>query len=245
MLHRKILLKVNPEFGDIKPFFLLLPELFKEKKGELIKSGRNEIRILDYCGRKYVAKSFKINVLSRLIYCRFRKSKSERSYKHAIALQNIGVGTPKPIGYIDIICRYMLNKSFYVSLLSECKYVYVDIFSKKFEYEDEIIREIGRTTALMHNNGFAHKDFGRGNILFDIINGKVKIELVDLNRMFIGKIDLKRGCKNLERLPADQHKHKLLADEYAKGRGFDANQCYELIRKYRSTQPGKIDTEGF
>lgn len=224
----------------------MLPELFKEKKGELIKSGRNEIRILDFNGRKYVAKSFKINAISRFIYCRFRKSKSERSYIHAIALQNIGIGTPKPIGYMDVKSNYILKESFYVSLLSECKYVYVNIFSTKFEYEDEIMREIGRTTALMHNNGFAHKDFGRGNILFDKTKyGKVKIELVDLNRMFIGKIDFKRGCKNLERLPANQHQHRLIAEEYAKGRGYDANQCYELIRKYRSTQPGKIVAEGF
>lgn len=98
----------------------------------------------------------------------------------------------------------------------------------------------------MHNNGYAHKDFGRGNILFDRMgNRKVKIELVDLNRMHIGKINMKQGCKNFERLPANQHQHRLIAEEYANGRGFDANLCYELIRKYRSTQPGKIDSEGF
>ena len=69
----------------------------------------------------------------------------------------------------------------------------------------------------------------------------IKIEIVDLNRMDIGPIDMKAGCKNLERLPATPHMHKVLAEEYAKERGFDADECYKLMVAYRSTQPGKID----
>ena len=48
----------------------------------------------------------------------------------------------------------------------------------------------------------------------------LKIEIVDLNRMDIGPLDMKAGCKNLERLPATPHMHKVLAEEYAKERGF-------------------------
>ena len=35
--------------------------------------------------------------------------------------------------------------------------------------------------------------------------------------------------------------HRLIAEEYAKARGFDAEECYRLMQTYRSTQPGKID----
>jgi hypothetical protein len=35
--------------------------------------------------------------------------------------------------------------------------------------------------------------------------------------------------------------HKVLAEAYAKERGFDADECYKLMVAYRSTQPGKID----
>ena len=69
----------------------------------------------------------------------------------------------------------------------------------------------------------------------------IKIEIVDLNRMDIGPLDMKAGCKNLERLPATPHMHKVLAEAYAKERGFDADECYKLMVAYRSTQPGKID----
>ena len=33
----------------------------------------------------------------------------------------------------------------------------------------------------------------------------------------------------------------VFADEYARLRGFDAEECYKLLVAFRSTQPGKID----
>ena len=69
----------------------------------------------------------------------------------------------------------------------------------------------------------------------------VNIELVDLNRMYNGPIDMKAGCKNLERLPATPQMHRWLAEAYAGIRHFDAETCFKLIQAYRSTQPGKID----
>ena len=57
----------------------------------------------------------------------------------------------------------------------------------------------------------------------------------------IDKYYFDEGCKNFERLPATPEMHRILADEYAKARGFDPQQCFELMQAYRSTQPGKID----
>lgn len=71
--------------------------------------------------------------------------------------------------------------------------------------------------------------------------GGIKLEIVDLNRMFIGTIGMKAGCKNFERLPATPQMHRWMAEEYAKVRGFDAEKCFELMVSYRSTQPGKIN----
>lgn len=49
------------------------------------------------------------------------------------------------------------------------------------------------------------------------------------------------GCKNFERLPATPQMHRWMAEEYAKARNFDVEKCFELMRAYRSVQPGKID----
>ena len=69
----------------------------------------------------------------------------------------------------------------------------------------------------------------------------IKLDLVDLNRLAIGPLDINNGCKNLERLPATPQMHRWIAEEYAKDRGFDVEECYNLMVAYRSTQPGKID----
>ena len=72
-------------------------------------------------------------------------------------------------------------------------------------------------------------------------DGSAKIEIVDLNRMYIGHIGLRRGCRNFERLPATPQMHRYMAEEYAKVRGFDAEKCFQLMSYYRSRQSGKID----
>ena len=101
--------------------------------------------------------------------------------------------------------------------------------------------EVGRITGILHNHGYAHKDYGRGNILFLHTEQGVYLEVVDLNRLAVGPLDMKAGCKNLERLPATPHMHRVLAEAYAKERGLDPEACYRLMVAYRSTQPGKID----
>ena len=128
-----------------------------------------------------------------------------------------------------------------MSCLSTCPYVYNDLFRRKFDYEEEVLREIGRVTAVLHEHGYAHKDYGRENILFQKTPEGIKLEIVDLNRMFVGTIGMKAGCKNFERgcgYPADA---SLDGGGVCKGRGFDVEKCFELMVAYRSTQPGKID----
>lgn len=245
-MQSSVKIMINPNFLRLKGTVDSLPDIFRYNSGTIIYKGRNELRQIEYEGRQYVAKSFHTNPINRFVYGVFRKSKAERSYLHALRLREIGVGTPEPVAFIDIRKCGILAYSYYLSCRSECSHVYVDIFSHKFECEDELMREIGRKAAVMHNNGLAHLDFGRGNILFEeTTEGKVKIDIVDLNRMYFGELSMEKGCKNLERLPANPHQHRLIAEEYAKGRGFDADRCYELIRTFRNTQPGKIDAEGF
>lgn len=237
---------INPNSHQMAGIVDSLPKIFSNDEGVIIYKGRNELRQFEYNGRQYVAKSFHTNPINRFVYGVLRKSKAERSYLHALRLREIGVGTPEPVAFMDVRKWGVLTDSYYFSNLSECSHVYVEIFSHKFECEDDLMREIGRKVAVMHNNGLAHLDFGRGNILFEETKGGgVKIDIVDLNRMYFGELSMEKGCKNLERLPANPHQHRLIAEEYAKERGFDADKCYQLIRTFRSTQPGKIDAEGF
>ena len=65
--------------------------------------------------------------------------------------------------------------------------------------------------------------------------------MVDLNRMQFGKVGIKQGCKNFERLPCTPQMHKWLTEEYAKGRNLNYKECLEYITHYRSLQPGRLE----
>lgn len=241
LLHPRTLV-IHPDYKQLEPFLLSLPQRLAEGEGTVIHKGRNELRTLAYGGRRYVVKAFhRPNLINRFVYGIFRPSKAKRSYDHAEMLLRINVGTPHPVAYMNIRSGLLFDRSYYITLESACQHVYQELFEKKFDCEEEVLRTIGRVTALLHEHGYAHKDYGRGNILFQKTPEGIRIEIVDLNRMSIGPIGMKAGCKNFERLPATPQMHRWMAEEYAKARGFNAEECLKLIAAYRSTQPGKID----
>lgn len=82
--------------------------------------------------------------------------------------------------------------------------------------------------------GYLHKDYSRGNILFRRTDKGVEVEIIDLNRIRFRTVDMEEGCRNFERLPGTPEMFAILADEYAKARGFDANECLKLILKYNN-----------
>lgn len=233
---------IAPEFAYLEQFMRTLPKRFADGEGKTIHKLRNELRIMTVCGQEVVVKSFRRpNIINRFVYGTLRASKAQRSFDNAYKLLAIGVGTPTPVGYINIRKNMLFDRSFYVSLRSTCPYVYDNLFYQPFDYTDQVAREVGRTTALLHQNNIAHSDYGRANILFKKTPTGVHIEIVDINRMHFGPINLKQGCKNLERLPATPHMHRLIAEEYAKIRHFDADKCFRLMQEYRSNQPRKIN----
>lgn len=220
-----------------------LPERFDAGEGKVIYKGRNEIRLMDWGGYQLVVKSFtKPNIINRIAYGLLRGSKAKRSYLNALSFIRIGVGSPQPVGYMDVRNGLFLEKSYYVSLMSLCPFVYEDLFGSQAEHCEAVCREIGRISSILHNNGFAHKDYGRRNILFKInADGRAYLEVVDLNRMTIGKIGLRDGCQNFERLPATPQMQRWMAEEYAVGRGFDVEECCKLISYFRNKDKGTED----
>lgn len=237
-------LVLHPDYDRLHDFLLSLPERFARGEGILIHNGRNQLRRIRYEGTDYVVKSFRRpNLVNRFVYGIFRPSKAKRSYDHARLFQQIGVGTPQPIGYLNIRRGLLFDQSYFVTLASTCPYRYEDLFHRKFDYEDDVLRAVGHVTAILHEHGYAHKDYGRANILFDKTPKGIRLDIVDLNRLAIGPLDIKAGCKNLERLPATPPMHRVIADEYARMRGFDPETCFRLMVLYRSTQPGKEQQE--
>lgn len=223
---------INPRFKDLSSFIESLPETFGSL-GDLIRNIRNEIRLIQTGEYKLVVKSYKIpNILNKVIYGSLRKSKAERAYEYAEYLLSREIGSPVPVAYITERKNGLFNRSYFISLLSDCPYNYYDLFDRKFEREQAILEAIAETTAKLHENNFLHHDYTGGNILFDDTKTEIPVEIIDLNRMSFKKIGLTEGCKNFGKLQATEAMLEIMGSAYAKVRGYDESKCISLIKKY-------------
>jgi glycosyltransferase involved in cell wall biosynthesis len=226
--------QVNPSFIELEEFVYSLPERF-EKEGNTIHAGRNTIKVFEEKGEKIVVKSFRKPIfVNQIIYGIFRASKARRSYEYAQKLLQLGIGTPQPIGYYEQRNFCLFSTSYYISFQSECDADFRDLINNSnFANRNHILKAIARFTAQLHEKGIWHRDYSAGNILFRQKGGEIQIEILDLNRMDFGKIDLERGCRNFERLNIDEDSLQLMATEYAAARGFDKQTCIDLILQMR------------
>ena len=96
-------LVLSPDCEPLRDFMLSVPERFAKGEGIVIHKGRNELRKITYQGNTFVIKAFHTpNIINRWVYGVFRPSKAKRSFVHAQMFLNIGVGTPRPVGYLNI-----------------------------------------------------------------------------------------------------------------------------------------------
>ncbi|MDH6356701.1 lipopolysaccharide kinase InaA family protein [Parabacteroides sp. PF5-9] len=221
---------VHPTFYKLESFILQLPDIF-DHEGEVIYQGRNELRLFHIEGYPLIVKSYqRPHLFNRIAYTCLRASKAERAYLYALKLIELGIGTPAPVGYI--VCRdgLLMEKSYSVSLQSDCPHLYKDFYTKVFSREKEILTAIARTTAHLHMHGILHKDYSEGNILFDDSLKEIPVELIDLNRMVFGKVSLEKGCKNFERLLGSDEMLETMGEVYAKERHLDPVACVERIK---------------
>jgi len=225
---------VNNNFENLDEFVYNIPELFKNE-GNTIHSLRNTLKIFEYKGYKIIVKSFhKPNLINRFIYGNFRDSKARRSYDYAQKLIGLGVGTPTPIGYYEQKCVFLFSKSYYASLQSACTHKFTELINDpEFPERNKVLKAIGNFTAIIHEKGILHRDYSAGNILFQQKDNKIEIEIIDLNRIEFGTVDLEKGCRNFERLNIDPKSLEIMAREYAFGRGFEPQVCIDNILRMR------------
>lgn len=226
--------KVSDSYLQLTNFINELPVWMESGKGVVIYKGRNQLVEFEVAGVKVVVKAFcKPNFINRIAYGFLRASKAARSYDYAQILIKAGIPTPTPVGYYTERNGLLFGKSYYVCLKSECPYTYKDLLNQDFPNKERFLEAIGAHTAKIHNSGFLHKDYSRGNILFkEMENGDIHIEIIDLNRIKFHKIGLEEGCRNFERLPSTPQMRRIMANAYAAARGFNKSECFQLISRF-------------
>ena len=227
--------RVSEGYGDLEYWVKSLPVRWNNGEGRVIHNRRNELREMQLGGVDVVVKFFATpNFINRIAYGFLRKSKAQRSFEYAMKLNELGICSPSPIAYYTERCGLLFSWSYYISKKSHCRYTFYDVIDNKdLENRELYLRLVGKMTARLHQEGIYPLDYSGGNILLDEVDGELQFELVDLNRMSFGRVDLDRGCRGFERLNVEPDALKIMAQEYAKERGFEESVCIELIQKYR------------
>lgn len=229
---------INTKYTHLQAEIKALPAYFKFNAGTLLQRHRNELRELSFQGLRVVAKSYQTpNLINRFVYGFLRQSKAKRSFNYANKLRRIGIHSPEPVAYFTERSFFLFSHSYYVCLKSSLNHSYADLIHSDPISAEPILRAISRTAAKLHEAGMIHKDFSRGNILYDITPKGIDIEIIDLNRIRFHKSDIEEGCRNFERLPATPSMLEILADEYARARGFKATECLNFMKKYNHALP--------
>lgn len=181
---------------------------------------RNIIKLFDIEGITLNIKSFKKpNLINKIVYRYFRKSKARRSFEFASKLMEMHIGTPQPVAFFEHFDLVGLNESYYVCEHLENVFEFRAIVQNEdFTNREEIIRQFTRFTFQMHQNGVEFLDHSPGNTLIkDNYNGSYSFYLVDLNRMkFHDTIDFLTRMKNLSKITHKKDMIEVMSNEYAK-----------------------------
>ena len=205
-------------------------------KGLLFGDGkRNVIKLFDLEAQKINIKSFKVpNLINKIVYKYFRKSKARRSFEFANILLENKIGTPQPIAYFENSTFLGLKDSYYISEHLECELTFRELVEIPDFPENEIIlRQFTSFSYDLHQKGIEFLDHSPGNTLIKKgNNGKYDFFLVDLNRMlFHTSMSFEVRMKNLCRLTPKKEMVAIMSNEYAKISGESEQLIFETLWK--------------
>jgi hypothetical protein len=174
-------------------------------------------------------KSFKIpNLINKLVYNYFRKSKARRSFEYATTLLEKGIGTPQPIAYFENHDFIGLKDSYYISEHLDCDLTFRELVEiSDYPDHEKILQQFTQFSFKLHEKGIEFLDHSPGNTLIKkTVSGDYEFFLVDLNRMnFHDKMSFESRMRNLSRLTPYKNMVQLISKEYA----FLSNEDEDLV----------------
>ncbi len=228
---------LNPRYANLKDFILALPDRM-DFEGEYVYGGKRNLikRFTAPDGESLIVKRFhRPRFVNKLVYSwGIRKPKGVRAFTYASILREHGVETPEPIAYIEDRECGMLRESWLITPEIPYRHLLYEMGDAEPETYEPMAKALAAFTAQMHEKGVMHKDYSPGNILWDTdANGKTCFSIVDINRMYFGPVDMKRGCANFARLWGPKRFIELLATEYARLRGFNEQEAIGIVMDCR------------
>jgi hypothetical protein len=199
---------------------------------------RNKIKLFELNDRTINIKSFKApNLINKIVYNYFRKSKARRSFEYATFLLEKGIGTPQPIAYFENHDFIGLKDSYFVSEHLDCDLTFRELV-EILDYPDHlnILKQFTQFCYLLHEKGIEFLDHSPGNTLIKkTAEGDYSFYLVDLNRMsFHSEMSFDSRMKNLSRLTPKIEMIQEISTEYARLSGENPNLVFDTLWRYTS-----------
>jgi len=195
-------------------------ENFWQTGENFIVGKRNAIKLFEFQGKTVNIKSFRIpNLVNKIAYKYFRKSKASRSFEYANRLILNGIGTPQPIAFYENYDFIGLKDSYYCSEHLQADLTFRElVLIPDFADHENILRQFTRFSFDLHEKGIEFLDHSPGNTLIKKRNEtEYDFYLVDLNRMkFHDAMDFEARMKNLRRLTPKEDMIAIMSNEYAK-----------------------------
>src|SRR5689334_8622578 len=159
--------QINELFLSDEKVIFSMVDNFAETGDDYIIGKRNSIKLFDFRDKKANVKSFKIpNLINKIAYRYFRKSKARRSFEYATFLLKNGFGTPQPIAYFENYDWLGLKDSYYVSEHLQCDLTFRELFElPDYPDYDNIVRQFVGFSYSLHQKGIEFKDHSPGNTL--------------------------------------------------------------------------------
>lgn len=226
---------ISSHYQKYAPFLLGLPECF-DREGEILYEGRNTVkRFRTDDGCPLVVKRYKVpNLIQRMAYTFWRKSKAERAYLYAFRLQGLGIDTPDGIAYFERKGGLLFRDGYFVA--AECGHPSVLsrlYYEENFGKEEEVfIDRLAFFFAQLHRKGVLHGDLNLANILYREApgNGSLSFCVIDTNRSRFKRHLARREClKNLMRVTHRRDLLELIIAHYARIRKWDPVECVNTV----------------
>ena len=222
---------INPQYQQLQDRIRQLPVVF-EQEGKPLYRGRNEVRLFDWEGQQVVVKCFKRhNLLKRIIYTFFRKSKARRAFENACQLRARGFQTPEEIAYMELYGAGTVTQVFYLCAYTAAQPIRPRLIEQE-PFDRPLATAYARYVASLHEAGVLHRDLNPTNVLYTEEQGQYRFELIDINRMqfFDTSVPKPECMENLTLFWWLSDVYRYVLDVYASCRRWDENDVATAIQ---------------
>ncbi len=214
---------ISSDDMSLQNFIMELPRTFSVMGTTLFK-GRNEVKAFNINGRTLVVKRYKRpNIVQRIAYSFFKRSKAERAYLYAQLMREKGINTPREIAYVELREGLLLSDSFFVS--EPCMLPSLSKILGNGQFDRNAADALACQLAVMHKKGVMHGDLNLTNILYDKNeDNSFTFWFIDTNRSSFIQPDKSDCLNNLKRLTHDRELMRYIVSRYAETRGWNVDE---------------------